>query len=459
MIAGIVANDPLALGAAYDHYAPGIYAYCWSLLSEPAEAADAVHDTFVIAAARLGRLRTPSRLRPWLYAVARNECRRQLWASREAATLDQDNVGPGEPTDSGGGLDDAELRELVQSALAGLSPDDREAVELSMRHGFYAADLTDVLGVPRNQAGALAARAHSRLESALGALLVTRSQQGSCAELAQILASSDGELTPAVREQVARHISGCDRCGERRRRELSPTALLGMLPVPELPPGLRDQMLSLVMDDSPDAAVLRGQLVRRAEPFARSGFPVPLDRLATAPGPARFIPAAGVLVAACVVIGGGAVLVANTLHRSGSPAVTALAPQVPSASAAPSASPPAAGQARSGRRSGAQLRHPQAGGTLAASTGTASPTAGTPRPSKSQKASPSPAKSPSHTPTPTPTPSPSRTPTSTPTPTPTPSQTPTPTPSQTPTPTPSSDPTPTPSGSDTATGPATAGSA
>ena len=181
MVAGIVANDPVALGATYDHYAPGIYAYCRSLLSEPAEAADAVHDTFVIAAVRLGGLRTPSRLRPWLYAVARNECRRQL-ASREAATLDQDGTSPGDDTtDFGAALDEAELRELVQSALAGLSPDDREIVELSMRHAFYGADLADALGVPRNQARALAARGRAHLESALGALLVTRSRQGSCA--------------------------------------------------------------------------------------------------------------------------------------------------------------------------------------------------------------------------------------------------------------------------------------
>ena len=40
---------------------------CWH---EPADAADAVQDTFVIAAAELGRLRDPDRLRPWLYAVA-----------------------------------------------------------------------------------------------------------------------------------------------------------------------------------------------------------------------------------------------------------------------------------------------------------------------------------------------------------------------------------------------------
>ena len=453
MVAGIAANDPVALGAAYDHYAPGLYAYCRSLLNEPAEAADAVHDTFVIAAIRLGGLRAPSRLRPWLYAVARNECRRQL-GSREAATLDQDSADPGDDTtDFGGALDEAELRELVQSALAGLSPDDREIVELSMRHAFYGADLADALGVPRNQARALAARGRAHLESALGALLVTRSRQGSCAELAQILASWDGELTPAIRKQVARHIGGCDWCGERRRRELSPLALLGMLPVPELPPGLRDQVLSLVKDDSPDAAVLRGQLARRAEPFARSGFPVPLDRLAAARGPATFIPAAGVLVAVFAVFGGGAVLVSNTLAKPGSPAVTALAPVAPSARPAPSASPPASGLARDGHQNGAQLRQARAGGTLSARPGASRNTAGQPTPSKSRTASPSPspAKSPTQTPTPTPT---------TPSPTPSPTQTPTPTPTTpSPTPTPSPDPTPTPSGSDTATAPATVGSA
>jgi RNA polymerase sigma factor (sigma-70 family) len=454
MVAGIAANDPVALGAAYDQYAPGLYAYCWSLLSEPAEAADAVHDTFVIAPVRLGGRRPPSRLRPWLYAVARNECRRQL-ASRETATLDQDRTGPGDDTtDFGGALDEAELRELVQSALAGLSPADREIVELSMRHSFYGADLADALGVPRNQARALAARGRAHLESALGALLVTRSRQGPCGELAQILASGDGELTPALRKQVARHITGCDWCGERRRRELSPVALLGLLPVPELPPGLRDQVLSLVKDDSPDAAVLRGQLARRAEPFARSGFPVPLDRLAAAHGPATFIPAAGVLVAVFAVFGGGAVLVSNTLPKSGSPAVSALAPVAPSARPAPSASPPASGQARGGRQGGAQLRQARAGGTLTARPSGSRHSVGQPNPSKSKTASPSPspAKSPSHTPTPTPTPT-------APSPTPSPTQTPTPTPTPSPPPTPSPTPTPTPSGSGTAAAPATVGSA
>jgi RNA polymerase sigma factor (sigma-70 family) len=440
MVAGIAANDPVALGATYDHYAPGLYAYCRSLLTEPAEAADAVHDTFVIAAVRLGGLREPSRLRPWLYAVARNECHRHL-ASREAATLEPDGTDPGDDTtDFGGPLDQAELRELVQDALAGLSLDDREIVELSMRHAFYGADLADALGVPRNQARALAARGRARLESALGALLVTRSREGSCAELAQILASWDGELTPAIRKQVARHISGCDWCGERRRRELSPMALLGMLPVPELPPGLRDQMLSLAKDPSPDAAMLRGEVARRAEPFARSGFPVPVDRVAAARGPGKLIPAAGVLVAVFAVSGGGVMLLSNSPSKPGSPAVSALAPVAPSATPAPAASPPPSGQVRSGHQGGAQLRQARTGATPTVSPSGSRHTSGSPQPSKSRTTSPSPSPAKSATPTPTPSPTPSS-----PTPTPTPT-TPSPTPSPSTTP-----PTPTPSESDTAT--------
>ena len=285
-----------------------------------------------------------------------------------------------------------------------------------MRHAFYGADLADALGVPRNQARALAARGRARLENALGALLVTRSRHGSCAELAQILANWDGELTPAIRKQVARHINGCDWCGERRRRELSPMALLGLLPVPELPPGLRDQVLSLVKDPWPDAAVLRGQVARRAEPFARSGFPVPLDRVAPARGPGKFIPVAGVLVAVFAVSGGGAILLANSPSKPGSPTVSALAPVAPSATPAPAASPPPSGQVRSGHQGGAELRQARIGQTPTVSPSGSRHSAGQPTPSKSGTASPSPSPAKSSTKTPTPTPTLSHTPTPTPTP-------------------------------------------
>ena len=73
VVASIVAGDPDGLAAAYDRYADPLYKYCRSMLSNPAGAADAVQDTFVIAASRLAGLRDPELLRAWL-SRATNAC-------------------------------------------------------------------------------------------------------------------------------------------------------------------------------------------------------------------------------------------------------------------------------------------------------------------------------------------------------------------------------------------------
>ncbi len=74
VVAAIVAGDPAGLAEAYDRYAVPLYSYWRAMLPEPAAAADAVQDTFLVATAKLRGLRDPSKLRSWLYAVARNEC-------------------------------------------------------------------------------------------------------------------------------------------------------------------------------------------------------------------------------------------------------------------------------------------------------------------------------------------------------------------------------------------------
>ena len=349
MVAAIVSGDPAALAATYDHYAPALYGYCRSLLSDPGEAADAVQDTFVVAVARLPGLRDPSRLRPWLYAVARNECHRRQHEGAPApstAQAPEPMAGPeaGDSTaDLSAAIEQAELRELVWSALAGLEPGDQEIIELTLRHEFYGADLADALGVPRNQVHALASRAQNRFEAALSVLMMSRSGQESCPELAEILGGWDGELTGGVRRQVRRHLGSCPMCGEQRRRQVNPTALLGLLPAAVLPAGLRYQVLGLTSDDALDAVEYCHEVARRAEPFNRAGFPVPLDPLAAARGPASFMPAAGVLVAVFAVFGGGAMLAANTLHHPAPPVTSGIAPapSVTAGTPAPTPSPTA----------------------------------------------------------------------------------------------------------------------
>ena len=78
--ASLAAGEPDGLAAAYDHHAAGLYGYCRSLLGQPADAADAVQDTFIVATAKLAGLHSPARLRSWMYAIARNECHSRLRA-------------------------------------------------------------------------------------------------------------------------------------------------------------------------------------------------------------------------------------------------------------------------------------------------------------------------------------------------------------------------------------------
>jgi RNA polymerase sigma factor (sigma-70 family) len=338
IVAAVVAGDPAGLAAAYDSYAAALHGYCRSLLAEPADAADAVQDTFVIAAAKLADLRDPDRLRPWLYAVARNECHRRLRGRARLASLEEAgdviDPAPAEPRS----VDQEVLRELVTAAVAALNPGDREVIELNLRHDLNGADLADALGVPANQAHALASRARAQMERSLGALLVARTGRESCAELGAILAGWDGTLTILLRKRISRHVEACDICGERKRRELSPAMLFSVLPLITLPRGLRQQVLRLVSDTSPEATSYRDLVVRRAGRFGPSGFPVQISPAGRGRRPGLHSRAVifAAAVALIVAAGGGgttAYLLSHKHHLRGraGPTVTLTTTAPPSA--------------------------------------------------------------------------------------------------------------------------------
>ena len=358
IVAAIVAGDPAGLAAAYDNYARALYAYCRTLLSEPADAGDAVQDTFVVAATKLDALREPDRLRPWLYAVARNECFRRLRARGHSAPLDVAvEVTSSEP-DVGLGPQRAELRGLVVDALSGMNASDREIIELNLRHVLDGDDLADALGVSRNHAHALASRARAQFEGSLGALLVARTGQGQCAELTGILAGWDGEMTVLLRKRVNRHIERCEACGARMRGELSPAMLLSMLPMVALPAGLRAQVLRLVDDVSPVAAGNRDMVARRAEPLDRSGFPKPLAPPRRVYGMQTLTVAACVAVAAAVLLGAATVITLDAVHHKGSLVASAATIGPAAATQAPliSGSTPASPSSRA-HKGGAGGKH------------------------------------------------------------------------------------------------------
>ena len=317
LVASIVAGDPSGLAAAYDRYAEPLYKYCRSMLSNPPDAADAVQDTFVIALSRLAELRDPDRLRAWLYAVARNECLRILRSPRPAPRL---TVPPGMADTvidiTEGAAERAELRALLTTAAHGLNPVEREVLELQLRQGLEAAEVADVLGVSRGKAASLASRARHQLEACLAVLLVGRAGRDDCRELNALLAGWDGQLTPALRRRVHRHIERCATCTTRRVYELRPAVLLGLsvgaamaAAVAEslrlaagVPGDLEARTMALAAGQDPGAVAHRAAAGDRAGPFGRHGFPGPLRNPGAKAGPLSSPRRQTALAAAAVLV-------------------------------------------------------------------------------------------------------------------------------------------------------------
>jgi RNA polymerase sigma factor (sigma-70 family) len=303
VIASIAGDRSGGLTEAYDRYADPLYKYCLAFLGEPAEAADAVQDTFVIAAARLVDLREPSRLRAWLYAVARNECQRITQPGRPVFASAQAPHAMAGGADAHEDAERARLRDLLDAATSGLTPDEREVIELELRQGLAVAEVAAVVGVSRARANALASRAREHLEAALAAVVVARAGRRDCRLLSGMLDGWDGQLTVPLREQLHRHSGRCVTCSTRRDLELHPARLFGQSPGEALaaaaaaslrvaagpPDALRAHTLALAVGQDPDEIAHQTAVLGRAGAFDSHGFPKP------APGPkeAKEAPARG----------------------------------------------------------------------------------------------------------------------------------------------------------------------
>lgn len=271
LVSSYLAGDRSALAAIYDRYAPGLYDTARAMLSNSHDASDMVQDVFCLAAERLGQLRDHDRLKPWLYAVLRNEVYKRTKRRRRATPTDFQSEGTPDvpaaydPRGAGEGVAYEELAELVRAAAAGLDERDRLVLELSIRQGLGGRDLADALGVTADQSYSLVHRMRDRVEKSLGALTVAKAGRRDCPDLDRVLDGWDGEFTVLIRKRVNRHIEDCPTC-DGNRRKLAPLALFGAAPAFAMPLGLRDRVLAATAQSS-GSSVARGRRQWRSDGF------------------------------------------------------------------------------------------------------------------------------------------------------------------------------------------------
>jgi RNA polymerase sigma-70 factor (ECF subfamily) len=164
LVADAAAGDAEALAQIMAAHDSDIARVCMVICGEPSLAREAQQTAWISAWRRLGTLRDPMRLRPWLVAVAANEARQLLRRERRRQDREGRAAAPWmspDPDASG------EWHDLGE-ALGRLDGDDRRLLALSIVAGLTSEEVARELGGSASAIRGRLARLLARLRRELG---------------------------------------------------------------------------------------------------------------------------------------------------------------------------------------------------------------------------------------------------------------------------------------------------
>lgn len=134
-------GEQWALERFYHSYQSQVYALCLRLLQRPADAEDAMQETFVRAFRELPRFRGDSCAKTWVYRIAVNQALSMLRRRREGAELHEEAAvaADGAP----GLVDQMEIR----AALERTRPEHRAVLVLRFWEELSYEEIAAVLGI------------------------------------------------------------------------------------------------------------------------------------------------------------------------------------------------------------------------------------------------------------------------------------------------------------------------
>ncbi|MDX3235590.1 sigma-70 family RNA polymerase sigma factor [Streptomyces sp. ME03-5709C] len=258
--------------AHYEPYLDGLFTYCLSVLCEHDAAAAALGDVLAVAERQRARLRDPELRRPWLYALARWACLRALAEGRPVSVRASADVAARRR---------GELATLAWPEAAGTTPEQREVLELAVRHQLAPHEVALVVGREPDTTRALLAQAACEVERTRAALAVV--EMGNCAAVARLAGDARVLLGPALRRELVTHVDVCPHCRVTAERAvasgpwpgLATTAATAVLSTVEAP---RSAAYAALLHAMQDGVGRTRQVTPR---FDRHGFPMDLkERMA-----------------------------------------------------------------------------------------------------------------------------------------------------------------------------------
>ncbi|PRH75906.1 hypothetical protein C6N75_28490, partial [Streptomyces solincola] len=215
--------------ARYEPYLDGLFTYCLAVLGDHTAATLVLGDVLAVSERQFGRCPAaePDR-RAWLYALTRWACLRELAerrGARQGAHAGRTGARPASAPRAAAPAATrteehraeehraeehrAELALLAWPEAAGTSPEQREALELAVRHQLTAGQVAVVLGLAPPAARQLLSAAACEVERTRAALAVVR--RGDCPAVAALAGDERILLSAALRHELVRHVDDCPR--------------------------------------------------------------------------------------------------------------------------------------------------------------------------------------------------------------------------------------------------------
>jgi RNA polymerase sigma-70 factor, ECF subfamily len=154
-----------------------IYNYVLRLVHQREDAFDLCQEVFISAFQRLDRLRDAEKFTPWLFRIAHNAAYshlrgrgnpdRNLDVDPDLLELNSHSLAPGRRLVNRTSLEGAEVKMLVEKALAALPVEQREAIVLKVYEGLKFSEIGEIQGCPESTAKARVYAGYGQLKKLL----------------------------------------------------------------------------------------------------------------------------------------------------------------------------------------------------------------------------------------------------------------------------------------------------
>jgi RNA polymerase sigma factor (sigma-70 family) len=241
-------GDREAFAALYQRRFQGVYDFASRIVQDTDIAADVVQATFIKTWEQLNKGKIPRSIKAWIYTLARNaaidELRRRkrlvTYADGEAGDLQLHNyatIDPSKLPDPQAIIEDKELADLVWRAAAALRPEEYALLDLSLRQGLSADELSESLGLRKGALYTRLSRLKDALEETVIAELLLRRGRRDCPKLDALLSEArSSKLDRNTFTVIKKHRQECPRCQESSRRYIAPAEIFaGLAFIPAAP--------------------------------------------------------------------------------------------------------------------------------------------------------------------------------------------------------------------------------